>query len=109
MRSNLARKKTLPCGPEIPKLTEAEISAYMKELDSAWKREVNAIQRNYRFKDFVEAMNFVNTVAAVAEESNHHPDIAVSYNRVRLTLTTHAIGALSINDVIVAARIDAIA
>ena len=64
------------------------------------------IEKSYRFRDFKEAMRFVNRVAELAESEGHHPDIYVSWNRVRLSLTTHAIGGLSDNDFILAAKID---
>ncbi len=58
------------------------------------------------FKDFGETMQFVNRVAQVAQEEDHHPDIEISYNKVHLTLSTHSIGGLSRNDFIVAAKIE---
>ncbi len=64
------------------------------------------IKREFRFKDFRQAMEFVNSVAAIANEQDHHPDIFISYNKVQLTLSTHKIGGLSLNDFIVAAKID---
>ena len=60
------------------------------------------------FKNFVEAMAFINKVADIAEEERHHPDIHISYNKVQLTLTTHAIHGLSENDFILAAKIDSL-
>jgi len=59
-----------------------------------------------KFSDFKEAMQFVNTVADIAENAGHHPDIYISYNKVEIILWTHAIGGLSLNDFIVAARIE---
>jgi len=66
------------------------------------------IAREYRFRDFTEAMKFVNAVALIAEQAGHHPDIFISYNHVRLELTTHSIGGLTENDFIVAAQINAL-
>jgi len=66
------------------------------------------LDREFIFKDFAEAMKFVNKVAGIAEEENHHPDIKINYSRVELGLTTHAIGGLSENDFILAAKIDEI-
>ena len=60
----------------------------------------------FRFKNFVEAMSFVNKVAALAEGEQHHPSIFISYDKVRVTLSTHAAGGLSENDFIVAAKLD---
>ncbi|MEI7826394.1 MAG: 4a-hydroxytetrahydrobiopterin dehydratase [Euryarchaeota archaeon] len=70
--------------------------------------EVKKIVRSYRFKDFVESMRFINKVAELAEEEGHHPDVFVSYNYVKVSLTTHNIGGLSENDFIMAAKIDEI-
>ena len=66
------------------------------------------IAREVKCKDFAQAMAFVNRIAAVAEEEGHHPDFCVSWNRVKLELITHAIGGLSENDFIMAAKIDAL-
>ena len=65
------------------------------------------IFKEYKFKDFIGAMNFVDKVAELAEEEGHHPDIHINYNKVLLELWTHAIGGLSENDFILAAKIDA--
>ncbi|KKQ07669.1 MAG: hypothetical protein US18_C0011G0023 [Parcubacteria group bacterium GW2011_GWB1_36_5] len=65
------------------------------------------ISKEYKFRDFIGAINFVERVAGVAEMEGHHPDIHIHYNKVLLELTTHAIGGLSENDFIVATKIDA--
>lgn len=67
------------------------------------------IFREFTFDDFSGALNFVNKVAALAEAANHHPDIHVSYNKVRLELSTHTIGGLSDKDFALAAEIDKVA
>jgi 4a-hydroxytetrahydrobiopterin dehydratase len=75
--------------------------------DSVWRQENETLVHDYEFKDFVAAMAFVNRVADVAEEVNHHPDILVhGWNKVRLTLTTHSEGKLTDNDHAMAQRID---
>lgn len=102
----LSKQKTHPCGPEIPPLKKEEVEKYLNELNSRWEHKENKISRIFKFNDFVEAMQFVNSVAAVAEEANHHPNIAIFYNKVTLTLWTHAIKGLSLNDFIVAAKIN---
>lgn len=66
-----------------------------------------AIQREFTFKDFKEALAFINKVGVVAEEEGHHPDLNLhSWNKVTVTLSTHAIGGLSINDFVLASKID---
>jgi 4a-hydroxytetrahydrobiopterin dehydratase len=77
--------------------------------DSVWRQEGEALIRDLEFKDFAAAMAFVNQVADAAEEANHHPDILVhGWNKVRLTLTTHATGGLTESDHAMAERFDAI-
>jgi 4a-hydroxytetrahydrobiopterin dehydratase len=72
-----------------------------------WRREGDEIVREWKFKDFAEAMAFVNRVAAAAEEANHHPDILVhGWNKVRLALTNHSAGGLTEADFTLARRFD---
>lgn len=78
------------------------------EKVDGWKLDDNKIRRVYRFKDFLESIKFVNNVARLAEDEGHHPDIRISWNKVTLTLTTHAINGLSQNDFILAAKINKI-
>jgi len=75
-------------------LSDDEIAARLE--DGEWRRDGNAIVRDWRFKDFGEAISFVNRVADVAESANHHPDILVhGWNHVRLTLSTHSEGGIT--------------
>ena len=101
----LASKKCKPCEGGTPPLDQ-QISEKLLVQVEGWSLENKTIHRNFKFKNFVEAMKFVNRVADLAEEEGHHPDIHISYNRVKLSLTTHAIGGLSENDFILAAKID---
>ena len=71
-----------------------------------WELAKNAISRTFEFDSFSEAIDFVNDVAEIAEEANHHPDINIRYDKVRLVLTTHSAGGLTTSDFQVAARID---
>jgi hypothetical protein len=84
----------------------AEARALAKQVPE-WTLNETSLTRDFAFRDFREAMAFTNRVAEIANAEDHHPDIAVSYNQVRLTLSTHKIGGLSRNDFVVAARIDA--
>ncbi len=88
-------------------MTEKEAKAMLKKVEG-WELKENKIRKTFRFKDFKESMKFVNRVADIAEEEGHHPNIFISWNKVTLTLTTHAIGGLSENDFILAAKIDRI-
>ena len=85
---------------------DAVVEALQK---SQWTREGDAIVRDLRFPDFAAAMAYVNRVADVAEQANHHPDILVhGWNNVRLTLSTHSVGGLTRADVEMAGRIDGV-
>ena len=75
-----------------------------------WQRDGDAIARDFEFKDFAGAIAFVNRVAGVAEEANHHPDILVhGWNKVRLTLSTHSEGGVTDSDLALAERVDGLA
>lgn len=89
-------------------LTVEQENALMKEV-SDWQllqEETHKLRRQFKFKDFVGAMAFVNQVADLAESEGHHPDMKIVYNRVTLDLFTHAVGGLSENDFILAAKIN---
>jgi 4a-hydroxytetrahydrobiopterin dehydratase len=105
---NLAEQTTQPVPSGAQPLSREEARELLRNID-AWSLGVHTLAREFRFRDFREAMEFVNRVAALADEQDHHPDIFVSYNKVQLTLSTHAIGGLSLNDFIVAAKIDLLA
>jgi 4a-hydroxytetrahydrobiopterin dehydratase len=86
-------------------LGDDEITSRLRPL--AWEREGDEIVRERRFENFAEAIVFVNQVAEVAEDANHHPDIFLhGWNKVRLSLTNHAAGGLTDADFAVAARFD---
>ncbi|MCX6820302.1 MAG: 4a-hydroxytetrahydrobiopterin dehydratase [Candidatus Adlerbacteria bacterium] len=108
--SKLSEKKCIPCEGGVPPLTHAEAEAYMPELDEEWSLVDGAglLAKSFVFANFKKTMEFVNKVAAIAEEAGHHPDMTVSYGSVGVELMTHAIGGLSENDFIVAAKIDEI-
>lgn len=86
------------------KLTDAEIQTQLAQVPD-WTLEGDRLQRTYRFKDFVEAIAFVNKLVEPAEAAGHHPDIAISYNRVTVTLTTHDAGGLTQKDFDLATQI----
>src|SRR4051794_3391367 len=105
MSSNLSNQKCVPCEGGTPPLTDAEAQKYIGQI-SGWTLDIKKqqITKKYKFADFVASMAFVNKIAALAEKLGHHPDLFISYNNVTITLTTHAIKGLSINDFIVAAK-----
>ena len=103
----LSNQKCVPCeGGTLPMMLK-EAQKYLADLPG-WEYKSDCIAKNYKFKNFVEAMEFVNKVAAIAEEQGHHPNILISYNKITLELSTHAIGGLSINDFILASKIEEI-
>lgn len=94
----------------MPPLDHEYVQKYSVQVP-AWKvsDDEKKLTRELTFKDFVEAMKFVNAVADIAQAEGHHPDMYIFYNKVRFELTTHAMGGLSENDFILAAKIDELA
>jgi len=85
-------------------LDAKEIKAALKDIPE-WELEKKAIERTFEFDDFAEAMDFVNGVAELAEEMEHHPDIDIRYNKVLIALSTHSKGGLTEMDFDLAERI----
>jgi 4a-hydroxytetrahydrobiopterin dehydratase len=104
---SLSTQKCIPCELGGEPLNKDEVAFYIKDVP-AWKvaGDNKKISRELKFKDFKEAMQFVNKVAELAESEGHHPDLHIHYNKVTLDLWTHEVGGLSVNDFIVAAKID---
>jgi len=103
----LADKKCVPCEVKIPPMKEDEIQKHLSYLSLAWKAvDSRKIACEFKLKNFKEAIRFVNDIAEVAELEGHHPDIFISYNKVRIELLTHCINGLSENDFILAAKIE---
>lgn len=86
-------------------LSDAEIQSALGSLHG-WQKNGIAIERKYEFKDFAEAMKFVNKVADAAEQAGHHPDIQIVYNKVTLQLTSHDSGGVTQRDVKMATRLN---
>jgi 4a-hydroxytetrahydrobiopterin dehydratase len=103
----LAKGKCKPCEGGVPPLTKDEASRYLATLPG-WQQHDTAIAKTYRFKNYHETMAFVNATAWISHREDHHPNLAVGYNQCMVTYTTHAIGGLSENDFICAAKIDAL-
>lgn len=108
--SELAKKKCVPCEGNVPPLTYDAANKLLSELDKEWMivDDAHLLTKHFAFKDFKETMTFVNKVADIAEGEGHHPDMTVTYGGVTIELMTHAIGGLSENDFILAAKIDQI-
>lgn len=104
----LAKKKCKPCEGGVPVLPREQALAYLKELP-AWSlsEDGKAIRSHYVMKDFMAAISLIQKIAEVAESEDHHPDIHLTgYRKLAIELSTHAIGGLSENDFILAAKID---
>jgi len=89
----------------LPRLSDDDVRARLAAL-AGWERAGEAIRKRYKFGDFKAAIAFVNRVAALAEEADHHPDFLVEYDRVTLTLTSHDSGGLTERDFRLARKID---
>ena len=103
---DLTRKKCVPCEGGIPPMTPDEVKTYLAQVKGWESIGDKRIRKKFSFKDFKEAMVFVNNVADLAEYEGHHPDIHVHWNEVTLELWTHKIGGLHENDFILAAKVD---
>jgi 4a-hydroxytetrahydrobiopterin dehydratase len=99
----------VPCEKGAEPLKGEEIEKQAKELDSDWRVvDEHHLEREFKFDDFRQALDFVNEVGELAEEQGHHPDIYLSYGKVKIQLWTHKINGLHENDFILAAKIDAL-
>ena len=105
--TELRKRRCEPCEGGFPAMTPAQASDFMPHVPE-WKLREDAkeIERDFKFKDFVDALAFVNRVGALAEEEGHHPDIELSWGKVGIRLSTHEVRGLSENDFILAAKID---
>jgi 4a-hydroxytetrahydrobiopterin dehydratase len=88
----------------MARLDDATIASLLQEIPG-WERQGDALVRTYVFKNFREAMAFVNRVAELAEEARHHPDITIRYNRVQLLLITHEAGGITERDIALARKL----
>lgn len=106
--AELTAKKCTACEGDTPPFTKEQVAEHLPAVPE-WTLtdDGKKIRRKYKFKDFVSAMAFLQKVGEVAENEGHHPDLHLTgYRHVTVELTTHAIGGLSANDFIVAAKID---
>jgi 4a-hydroxytetrahydrobiopterin dehydratase len=106
--ADLASRTCVPCRGGVPPLRGDEISELLAELDG-WKVErEHHLVKSYTFKDFREALVFVNRIGQLAEEQGHHPDICFGWGSAEIKIYTHKIDGLSESDFILAAKIDAL-
>ena len=106
--TELADKHCVPCEGGVQPLTREEAERYLKKLAPDWQlsNDGKQIFKDFKFKGFNATMGFVNAIAWIANREGHHPDLEVGYGHCLVHYTTHAIGGLSENDFICAARID---
>lgn len=109
MVNDLTEKHCKACEGGVAAMTLAAAKKELAKLDQ-WSINEAGIEifKEFKFKDFYRTMAFVNAVAYIANKENHHPDLAIGYNYCHIRYSTHAIGGLSINDFICAAKIDAV-
>jgi|SRR5688572_15397352 len=105
--TELTTKKCKPCEGGVAPLDPAEIANLMTHL-KGWTLAHNTIDKKYSFRNYYATMAFVNATAWISHREDHHPDLVVGYDTCRVTYTTHAIGGLSENDFICAAKVDAL-
>ncbi len=105
---DLANKKCIPCEGGVPPLKGEELDLYLEKVAGWQVFEGKKIYKEFKFPDFEKALAFVNQVGRIAEEEGHHPDVRLSWGKVLVELSTHAISGLSENDFILAAKIDKI-
>ncbi len=86
-------------------LKDEEVDKALSQL-AYWHRNGSTIEREFHFDDFLGSIKFVNRIAEIAEESNHHPDIAINFNRVKLSLTSHDSGGITQRDLNLAAKVN---
>jgi 4a-hydroxytetrahydrobiopterin dehydratase len=105
--SDLTHKKCKPCEGGVSPMTPEEADAMLENIDG-WERDGSEISKTFTFKNYYQTMAFVNASAYISHAEDHHPDLLVGYKTCKVTYTTHAIGGLSDNDFICAAKHDAL-
>jgi 4a-hydroxytetrahydrobiopterin dehydratase len=107
---DLTTRNCIPCAKGTPPLGSERTAELLERLHPDWTLAADngSISRTLRFRDYYQTIAFVNALAWIAHRQDHHPDLEVSYNRCLVRYSTHAVGGLSENDFICAARIDAL-
>lgn len=105
---DLRAQRCVPCDSGTPRLDAAQVATLLADVPG-WDARDDRLRRRFTFADFVTAMRFVNRMAEVAEDEGHHPDFTVHYRHVDVMIWTHANGGLSLNDFVLAAKINPLA
>ena len=108
--TDLVERRCKPCEGKVAAYSAEQAKAELKQLSADWRliEDGKAIKGEFTLRDFYRTMSFVNALAHVANIEDHHPDLEIGYNYCRVRYSTHAIGGLSENDFICAAKIDRI-
>lgn len=105
--NELAQKKCVPCEKGAEPLKGDKLKELTSRLGNGWQViDEHHLKKEFKFKDFAEALAFTNRVGEVAEKENHHPDILLTWGKVTITLCTHSIDGLAESDFILAAKAD---
>jgi 4a-hydroxytetrahydrobiopterin dehydratase len=104
--SELAQKQCVPCKGGVPPLKAEEIDGYLAQVEGWEAVKAHHLTKTYKFKDFVTALDFVNRVGGIAEQQGHHPDLYLTWGKVRIDIWTHKIDGLTESDFILAAKCD---
>jgi 4a-hydroxytetrahydrobiopterin dehydratase len=103
----LAQEKCIPCRGGVPALKGSELAALQREIGGDWRVvDEHHLEKEFKLRNFAEALAFTNKIGALAEEQGHHPDIYLAWGKVRMTIWTHAIDGLTRSDFVLAAKID---
>lgn len=105
---DLATRKCEPCEEGAPAIKGLELRKLYGQLDGWTLVNEHHLEKEYLFKDFREALAFVNRLGELAEREGHHPDVFLTWGKVKVTLWTHSVGGLSENDFILAAKADSV-
>lgn len=103
----LAERQCIPCKGGVPPLTSAQIEPLLAQVDAWDAIDEHHLEKQFKLKNFAEALDLVNRIGAIAEEQNHHPDMELAWGRVKVTIWTHKINGLTESDFIFAAKCDA--
>lgn len=104
--TDLASRECVPCRGGVPPMSGPEVQKFLAELDGWEAVENHHLRKTFAFKDFREALDFVNRIGELSEEQGHHPDICFGWGRAEVTIWTHKINGLTESDFILAAKID---
>jgi 4a-hydroxytetrahydrobiopterin dehydratase len=106
--SNLAAKECVPCRGGVPALAGEQLRVLSVDLGGGWRVvDEHHLEKEFVFDDFRQALDFTNQVGELAEEQNHHPDIFLTWGKVRVTMWTHKIDGLTESDFVFAAKVEA--